>query len=117
MRVYLAEAVTGFARRMQRWLTDVVLKDLLDDADDRFSDGVCHEDLCVLSFQEESLNLVTTNKMFEHVYSLDWALSEISRVLRPCGCMLGTPPFAYGQHKGIQKTIWHPNDGRVELLT
>lgn len=115
-RVYLAEALTGFARRLQQWVPDVVLSEYLEGATESFSDGVRHEDLCALSFADAAFDLVITNELFEHVHSLDAALGEIARVLKPGGRMICTFPFAYGQHEQIRKAVRHPDDGRVELL-
>lgn len=115
-RLFLAEALTGFARRVQHLCPDVVLSEFLEGMEEQLSDGIRHEDLCALSFPDASFDLVITNDIFEHLHSLEMALAEICRVLQPGGRMLCTFPFAYGQQGHIVKAIRHPEDGHVELL-
>ncbi|EAQ74117.1 hypothetical protein WH5701_12423 [Synechococcus sp. WH 5701] len=115
--IYLSEALTGFSRILQEWSPQVILSEYLEGVEDSAHDGIRHEDLCRLNFDDRSFNLVITNDVFEHVRSLPMALSEIHRVLSSGGRLICTFPFAYGQTETIRKAIHHPEDGHVELLT
>lgn len=52
-----------------------------------------HESITALSYPGASLDLLAHSDVLEHVYDLDRALQEASRVLRPGGVMLFTVPF------------------------
>lgn len=51
------------------------------------------EDLQALSFDEESVDLVLTQDVFEHVYEPEAGWQEIARVLRPGGLHIWTVPM------------------------
>jgi SAM-dependent methyltransferase len=54
----------------------------------------------VIPFDDLSFDLVVHNQVFEHVPDLELAVSEIARVLRPGGIMLGLFPDASVWHEG-----------------
>jgi SAM-dependent methyltransferase len=56
-------------------------------------DGIRHEDVTDLSFEDECLDLIVSNDVFEHVPRPAEAFKECARVLRPGGMMLATIPF------------------------
>jgi len=55
--------------------------------------GVRHEDVMKLSFADDSLDMIISNDVFEHVPDPDKAFIECARTLRPGGVMLATFPF------------------------
>ena len=55
--------------------------------------GVCHQDVRGLSFEDDSIDLIVSNDVFEHVPDPARAFSECARVLVPHGTMLATIPF------------------------
>lgn len=55
--------------------------------------GIRHEDVMDLSFDDNSLDLIVSNDVFEHVPNPRRAFAECARVLRPGGVMLATLPF------------------------
>ena len=55
--------------------------------------GVMHQDLMALSFGSESIDLVLSSDVFEHVADPYRAHAEIHRVLRPGGRHVFTVPF------------------------
>lgn len=115
-RLYLVEAVTGFALWMKHHLRQLTISEFfdggraLDDAD------IEHQDLCHLTYASESFDLVVANELLEHVYDLPAALTEIMRVLRPGGRLLATFPMAFGQWESIIKARRNPQNGETELL-
>jgi SAM-dependent methyltransferase len=56
-------------------------------------DGVMHQDLMAMSFEDESLDVLITSDVFEHVADPYAAHREIFRVLRPGGFHVFTIPF------------------------
>ena len=55
--------------------------------------GVRHEDAMNLSFESDSLDLIVSNDVYEHVPRPTKAFAECLRVLKPGGQMLMTIPF------------------------
>lgn len=55
--------------------------------------GIRHEDVTELSFRTDSLDMIVSSDVFEHVPDTYKAFSECSRVLRPGGVMLTSIPF------------------------
>jgi hypothetical protein len=114
--IYLAEELSGFSR----WLRDHVGDGRLTQSEylegiDRVVTGLLHQDLCALTFADQSFDLVLCNELFEHVYDLDAALSEIARVLRPGGRLVATFPMAFGQVENIVKATRNRATGEVEI--
>ncbi|MGD9610380.1 MAG: class I SAM-dependent methyltransferase [Desulfovibrionaceae bacterium] len=55
--------------------------------------GIPHEDIECLSLATNSVDLIVSNDVFEHVFSPPRAFSECSRILKENGVMLATIPF------------------------
>ena len=115
--IYLAEALTGFALWLRRQLGEdrLLCSEYLDDAVGSFSE-IPHQDLCSLTFAEQSFDLVLCNELFEHVQHLDRAFAEIARVLRPGGRLVATCPLAFGQTESIVKAVADPETSKPKLL-
>lgn len=56
-------------------------------------DGVRHEDMCNLSFADNSLDIVISFDCLEHVPDYESAFSEAFRVLSPGGYFIWSAPF------------------------
>jgi hypothetical protein len=77
--------------------------------------GTRHEDLCGTSFAEGSLDIVVSCDVLEHVPGPERAFSEVSRILKPGGCLLFTTPYV----EGMSVTEYHvrlSSDGEIEHL-
>ena len=115
--VFLAEALTGFALWMRRHLGGqrLTCSEFLDDSVLRPSD-IPHQDLCALTFDTASFDLVLCNELFEHVQHMERAFAEIARVLRPGGRLVATCPLAFGQVESVIKALADPVSGATQLL-
>ena len=60
-----------------------------------------------IPFEDETFDVVVHNQVFEHVPDLDLALSEIARVLKPGGVMLGLFP---------DRSVWREGHCGVPFL-
>lgn len=56
-------------------------------------DGIRHEDVENLSFSDNSIDLIVSNDVFEHIANPSKGFAECARVLKPNGVMLATIPF------------------------
>ena len=100
-RAYVAERVTTFYQRLTDRIKDVVGSEYLDA---RCTSGetrrvgrqiVRHEDLCRLSFPDESFDLVIHADVLEHVPDFRRAFAELCRVTRRGGGMFFSVPFLH----------------------
>ena len=102
-RAYVAERVTVFYRRLADRIADIAGSEYLDAGailgeSRRVGPHVVrHEDLCRLSFPDESFDLVIHADVLEHVPDFERALAELRRVTRRGGGMFFTVPFLHDQ--------------------
>ena len=116
-RVYITEAVTGFALWMKQLVPQLTVSEFFDAAHPPTDlDDIPHQDLCRLTYADRSFDLVLCNELFEHVYDLPQALRETLRVLRPGGRVLATFPMAFGQREAVVKARWNPGTGRADVI-
>lgn len=115
-KIYAAEAVTPFALRLRGIFAKFIGSEY-SAAEEQRQDlyPIPIEDLQKLSLPSDVFDLVTTNDVLEHVPSIDEALGEICRVLRPGGWHIGTAPFAMGQHDSIRRA--ELIGGQINFLT
>jgi SAM-dependent methyltransferase len=114
--IYAAEAVTAFALRLRGLFPRFLGSEFLADAGRREAlFPIPHEDVCALSFPDSCFDLVCTNEVLEHVPSIDSALSELCRILKPGGWHVGTVPFLFDQEESITKAV--VREGEIVHLT
>lgn len=77
--------------------------------------GIQHENVEMLSFEDNEFDLIISNDVFEHVPNPDIAFKECSRVLKPGGEMLATIPF-YDNHDYSIKRAIIENNQIINLL-
>ena len=98
LKIYCYEQVTLFHDLLQEWYGEentVIGSEFIDDklAPGTIVDKIRHEDALNLSFADESLDLVISNDVYEHVPDINKTLQEAFRVLRPGGYLMFTIPF------------------------
>jgi hypothetical protein len=117
-KIYATEAITPFALRLRGLFAKFIGSEYTESEDQRDQRADLYpipcEDLQNLTFLSDCFHVVTTNEVLEHVPSIDAALREIHRVLRPGGWHIGTAPFAMGQQDSILKA--KIEDGQVVHL-
>jgi SAM-dependent methyltransferase len=115
-KIYAAEAVTPFALRLRGIFAKFIGSEYSETEEQRQDlYPIPIEDLQKLTFPSDVFDVVTTNEVLEHVPSIDEALGEICRVLKPGGWHIGTAPFAVGQYDSIRKA--ELINGQVNFLT
>jgi SAM-dependent methyltransferase len=105
-RVYLTEQLTPLYKVMRTAFPEIVGSEFTPDERERIEASeqlkgylgdraaqVRHEDVCQLSFADQSFDLVGSFDVLEHVPDYTKALSEFRRVLRDGGQLLLTAPF------------------------
>jgi SAM-dependent methyltransferase len=104
-RIYAPEAVTHFALLLRGLYPRFIGSEYMVDPEQRKNLWpIPSEDLTALSFGNDLFDMIVTNEVIEHVPSIDKALQEMHRVLRPGGWHIGTHPFAYVDRNSILKS-------------
>lgn len=93
-RIFAPEYLSAFAGRLRDVYPGFIGSEFRDPTIGD-SGPIPTEDLCRLTMEGASLDLVVTNEVLEHVWDLDAALREMARVLRPGGRHVGTHPFRF----------------------
>ncbi|QNI71237.1 class I SAM-dependent methyltransferase [Cyanobium sp. NS01] len=116
-QIYLVEAISGFASWMRRRVGDqgLICSEFLEESEIPVSD-IPHQDLCELSFSNQTFDLVLCNELFEHVRDLGQAFSEIHRVLKAEGRLIATCPLAFGQRDSILKARLNQETGEPDMI-
>ena len=66
-------------------------------------EGIRHEDIENMSFSNNTLDLIVSNDVFEHVPNPAKAFAECARVLKAGGVMIATIPFHCNSDKSITR--------------
>lgn len=77
----------------------------------KYRNGILCVDLCNLPFENNSIDLIISEDIFEHIEQIERAFSEISRVLKPGGKHIFTVPICEGKD-----TVRLPDNVRVNHL-
>jgi len=105
VNVYATEAVTSFALCLRGLFPRFLGSEYATSIEGREElYPIPHEDLMHLSLKSGAFDIVSTNEVLEHIPSIDAALAEIARVLKPGGWHVGTHPFAFMNESGIVRT-------------
>jgi SAM-dependent methyltransferase len=102
-QTYVAERLSAFYQRLADRIDSLVGSEYLDPScppgvvRSLGSRDVRHEDLCHLSFADQSFDLVIHADVLEHVPDFRRAFAELHRILRPGGGMFFSVPFLHGR--------------------
>lgn len=113
--IYAPEAITPLAMRLRGIFPRFIGSEYVDDpARAAGLYPIAVQDLQALDLPDCAFDLVTTNEVLEHVPSIDRALAEIHRILKPGSVHVGTMPFMYYQDESIVRA--RLENGRIVHL-
>ena len=116
MRLYLSEAVTGYADYLKQRCPQLRCSEYLPEPDHGLRGRVANRDVRRLNLPPASMQCLICNEVLEHVEQLPVALESLAAVLTLGGYLLATVPLAYGQQASIVKALWRGEDQDPELL-
>lgn len=116
LRLYVNEAVTGYAEYLRQRCPGLRWSEYLPDPDHPLRGVVPHRDIRNLDLPPASMQCLICNEVLEHVEELTPALESMASVLTLGGYLLATVPLAYGQQDSIVKTVWRGEGQEPELL-
>ncbi len=102
--IYITEQVTPIYRYFSERYPKVVGSEFLGDGmapGAKNTKGIRNEDLCGLSFSDETFDIVVSLDVFEHIPRYEQAFRECSRVLKPSGKMMWSVPFIAASQKNL----------------
>lgn len=120
LKIYLYEQITQFYSVINNTYgvdSKVVGSEFLnqDLKSGTIVDGIRHEDALNLSFENDSIDLMISNDIFEHIPDIKQAFKEAHRVLKKGGNLLFTVPF----YPDYEETLIRANveNGEIVYLT
>ena len=116
--IFFFEQVTPFYNTMINFIGDshnIIGGEFLgyNISSGKFINGIRNENALDLSFKADSLDMVISNDVFEHVPDINAALSEAHRVLSRGGKLIFSIPFLFTE---TTKTRAKLVDGKIEFL-
>lgn len=67
--------------------------------------GIRHEDIQRLSLASESVDVIVSNDVFEHIPIPEQGFYECVRILKPGGTLLMTIPFHWGAQSSVSRSV------------
>lgn len=96
LKIYISEQLTPiytyFKNNFQQTVGSEFLGGGIPKGASRF-DGIRNEDLCNLSFSDQSFDAVVSLDVFEHIPAYLEAFGECARILKPGGKLMWSVPF------------------------
>ena len=109
--VILNACSSGYIHEALKQMDHYICSEFFDDVPTgEYNDGVLCVDLCDMPFEDNTIDIVITEDVFEHIVGYEKAMKEIYRVLKPGGCHIFTVPLHDG-HKTVsrknKKSVYH----------
>lgn len=96
LNIYVTEQVTPIFKYFEGRFQNIVGSEYLNGEvplGKSNSDGIRNEDLCALTFKDESFDAVISLDVLEHIPNYIYAFRECARVLKPHGRLMWSVPF------------------------
>jgi SAM-dependent methyltransferase len=112
LKVFNASAASPTARALGH-APNIICSEFFDGVEPgAYKDGVLNQDLRQLTFPENSLDLVITEDVFEHVPEYRQGFREVHRVLKKGGWHIFTIPYYFDRRT---KDLFEMRDGKPIL--
>lgn len=105
LKIFIGEDKTSFANYLLQLAPNCTTSEFFTHATDSTHSSANREDMCKLSYADNSYDLVVYNDVIGLAQSIEDSLGEARRILKPGGRFLATFPFSYGQEQSITKQI------------
>jgi len=116
LRLYISEAVTPFAQRLESVVPKLRCSEYLPEPDHWLRGQVPNRDLRRIGLPPATFHAVICNEVLEHVEELIPSLQGLAEVLTLGGYLIATVPFLYGQQEHLVKAIWRGDDQPPEVI-
>jgi len=116
LRLYISEAVTPFAQRLESVVPKLRCSEYLPEPDHWLRGQVPNRDLRRIGLPPATFHGVICNEVLEHVEELIPSLQGLAEVLTLGGYLIATVPFLYGQQEHLVKAIWRGEGQPPEVI-
>jgi hypothetical protein len=116
LRLYISEAVTPFAKRLESVVPKLRCSEYLPEPDHWLRGQVPNRDLRRIGLPPATFHAVICNEVLEHVEELIPSLEGLVEVLTLGGYLIATVPFLYGQQEHLVKAIWRGEGQPPEVI-
>ena len=118
VRIYMTEFVTDFYRRIANEYPGTVGSEYLGRGhrSGEVVNGVRHEDVQSLSFEDASIDVIMSLDVLEHVPDETRAFREMARCLKPGGVLLMTAPTHIDRDDNEVRAVLSEDGGLTHLL-
>ena len=116
LRLYISEAVTPFAKRLESVVPKLRCSEYLPEPDHWLRGQVPNRDLRRIGLPPATFHAVICNEVLEHVEELIPSLQGLAEVLTLGGYLIATVPFLYGQQEHLVKAIWRGEEQPPEVI-
>jgi SAM-dependent methyltransferase len=113
-RIYLTEQLTSLYKLMRSQYVSLIGSEFVPNADERaaasarlrsflgdHSASIRHEDCCALTIEDESLHIIGSFDVLEHIPDYRAAITEFFRVLKSGGQLFLSAPFLPASHETL----------------
>ena len=117
-KIYLMEQVTPLFPYLKKKYPNLIGSEYINDSfnsGEKNSSGILHQDATKLSFSNDSLKIILSFDVFEHIPNFKKAFEESLRVLKNGGRLIFTVPFVLRENKTLIRARIKPN-GDIEHL-
>jgi SAM-dependent methyltransferase len=117
--VWIAETTMALQKALSQRLGDNCVSSEFYDpalASGETVHGSLHVDMQQTHFEDNSLDFILSSDVMEHVPSVDKALQETHRILKPGGCHIFTAPFYMHRFKNEERAVLHASGETEHLL-
>lgn len=96
LNIYITEQLTPIYNYVKNHFPNTVGSEFLGDTipyGTVNNNGIRNEDLCALTFKDQSFDVIVSLDVFEHIPSYSDAFRECARILKPGGRLMWSVPF------------------------
>lgn len=120
LKIFMHEKITEFYALAYNTFTDhkIIGSEYLGDGIEsgKVINGIRHENAESLSFENNSLDIIISNDVYEHVADINLALKEAYRVLKQDGLLLINVPFDFNGNDNIVRAKYDNDDNLINIL-
>lgn len=117
--LYITEKITNLFRCFEKFFNNIVGSEYYGEnfKSGEFVNGILHQDLEQLSFDDGQFNIVVSSEVLEHVSDYQKCLKEMNRVLKKGGACYMTFPFTSDKIKHSIRAYKNELGKIIHILT
>lgn len=117
-KIFIYERITNTYAELSKCIKEIVGSEYLssDYKSGEVVNGIMHQDATMLSFEDNTFNLVVSNDVFEHVSDFKQSLREAYRCLKPGGKLVFSIPIFLDRKNNVIRAKQSKNNEIINIL-